>query len=58
MHAKLDKVLGRHKFQRFRDVMAADALEQQSSPQGSGVFLKEETYQPVHATFPARQGGS
>jgi polysaccharide deacetylase family protein (PEP-CTERM system associated) len=58
MHAKLDKVLGRHKFQRFRDVMAADALEQQGSQQGSGVPLKQDAYQRVHATSPARQGGS
>jgi polysaccharide deacetylase family protein (PEP-CTERM system associated) len=58
MHAKLDKILGRHKFQPFRDVMAADALEQRGSPQGSSVSLRQDTYQRVHATSRARQGGS
>ncbi|MCU1332703.1 MAG: hypothetical protein JWM08_1695 [Candidatus Angelobacter sp.] len=58
MHAKLDKILSRHKFQPFRDVMAADALEQHGSPQGSSVALRQDTYQRVHATSPARQGGS
>lgn len=57
MQAKMDKVLRQHTFQPFRDVMAAEALGNQLSPQASGITVKEERYEPAHAASPANQGG-
>lgn len=56
MQAKLDKVLGQHTFQPFRDVMAAEALGNQVSPQASGVAVEEERHETAHAASHAGLG--
>lgn len=52
MHAKLDMVLGRHKFQPFKNVMAAEAdgsSAAQTSLPPSGILIDKHPKEPVHA---------
>ncbi|MGZ4897247.1 MAG: DUF3473 domain-containing protein, partial [Candidatus Angelobacter sp.] len=59
MHAKLDSVLAGHKFQPFKDVLAAEAaeaMEQQVSPHTSGIVLDEHLNEPVQAVAQTSKG--
>jgi polysaccharide deacetylase family protein (PEP-CTERM system associated) len=56
MHAKRESVLRRHKFQPFQDVLAAEALEQQSSRHASGMVLDQHQNRPVHAIAETGKG--
>ncbi|MGZ4878006.1 MAG: XrtA system polysaccharide deacetylase [Candidatus Angelobacter sp.] len=59
MHAKMDSVLARHKFQPFKDVLAAEAaeaMEQQVSPHTSGIVLDEHLNEPVQAVAQTSKG--
>ncbi len=56
MHAKLGSVLHRHKFQPFKDVLAAEALEQQSSRHASGMVVDQHQNEPVHAVAEIGKG--
>ncbi|MCU1254529.1 MAG: hypothetical protein JWM83_828 [Candidatus Angelobacter sp.] len=56
MHAKLQSVLRRHKFQPFQDVLAAEALEHQSSRPASGMTGDEHLSERVHAVAQTGKG--
>ncbi|MGZ4870558.1 MAG: XrtA system polysaccharide deacetylase [Candidatus Angelobacter sp.] len=59
MHAKLDSVLAGHKFQPFKDVLAAEAaeaMERQVSPHTSGIVLDEHLNEPVQAVAQIGKG--
>jgi polysaccharide deacetylase family protein (PEP-CTERM system associated) len=56
MHAKLQSVLRRHTFQPFQDVLAAEALEHQSSRPVSGMTGDEHLSERVHAVAQTGKG--
>jgi hypothetical protein len=56
MHAKLESVLRRHKFQPFQDVLATEALEQQGSWHASGMVVDQHQNEPVHAVAETGKG--
>jgi polysaccharide deacetylase family protein (PEP-CTERM system associated) len=60
MHAKLNTVLSRHKFQPFKDVMAAEAagtMAELNSNYSSGIAIDAHRNEPVHTTAHAAEGG-
>ncbi len=59
MHAKLNTVLRRHKFQSFKDVMAAEAAganAEQSLSRSSGVVIDKHLNEPIHAVAQIAKG--
>jgi polysaccharide deacetylase family protein (PEP-CTERM system associated) len=56
MHGKLDKVLSRHRFQPFIDVLAAEALEQQSLQRAAGMAGDGHINERVHAVVETGKG--
>ena len=60
MHAKLNTVLSRHRFQPFRDVLteeAAEANAHQSSCHSSGIRIDKQPKESVHAVAQIAKGG-
>ncbi|HEY4675815.1 MAG TPA: DUF3473 domain-containing protein, partial [Candidatus Angelobacter sp.] len=57
MHAKLNTVLIRHKFQPFKDVMAAEAVEKQRGRHSGGVSIDKELNEPIDAVVEIANGG-
>jgi polysaccharide deacetylase family protein (PEP-CTERM system associated) len=60
MHAKLDTVLSRRKFQPFKDVLADEAAEadaQQRARHSSGATIDEHLSEPVHTMAQRAEGG-
>jgi polysaccharide deacetylase family protein (PEP-CTERM system associated) len=60
MHAKLNTVLSRHKFQPFKDVLtqeAAEANAHQSSCHSSGIRIDKQLKESVHAVAQIAKGG-
>ena len=57
MHAKLNTVLSRHKFQPFKDVMAAEAQENESSHSSSSrTSIHQHVNEPIHAVAQVAKG--
>ena len=59
MHAKLNTVLSRRKFQPFKDVMIAEAAEanaQQSARHSSGLVGDKHLHEPLHAVAHIAKG--
>jgi polysaccharide deacetylase family protein (PEP-CTERM system associated) len=60
MHAKLDTVLSRRKFQPFKDVLAEEGAEadaQQRARYSSGAAIDEQLSEPVHTIVHHAEGG-
>jgi len=60
MHAKLNTVLSRHKFQPFKNVMAAEAPganAEQSLSHSSGTVIDKHLNEPIHAVAQIAKGG-
>jgi hypothetical protein len=60
MHAKLNTVLSRHKFQPFKDVMvseSAEAIAQLNSAHSSGMVIDGHLNEPVHTIAHGAEGG-
>ena len=55
MHAKLSMALGRHKFQPFEDVMAAEAIERQTA-RHSSTLVHENLSEPVQEAAQIAKG--
>ncbi len=58
MHAKLNTVLSRHKFQPFKDVMAAEAagtIAELNSRYSSSI--DEQVNEPIHTIAHGAEGG-
>ena len=59
MHAKLNTVLSRRKFQPFKDVLeeeAAEADAQQSARHSSGLVPDKQLHEPLHAAAHVAKG--
>jgi hypothetical protein len=59
MHAKLNTVLSRRKFQPFKDVLAEEAAEtqaQQSVRHASGLVADKHLHEPLHAVAHTAKG--
>jgi polysaccharide deacetylase family protein (PEP-CTERM system associated) len=56
MHAKLNTVLSRHKFQPFKDVIAAEAMEKQHGRHSSGILIDEHLNEPVYEVTQIAKG--
>jgi polysaccharide deacetylase family protein (PEP-CTERM system associated) len=57
MQAKLGKVLGQHKFQSFRDVMASETLGHEVLPHASSMAVDEGPKEPIQAAAQIGIGG-
>jgi hypothetical protein len=56
MHAKLDAVLSRHKFQPFKDVMAAEVRENEDLHPSPITTIHTHVNEPVHAVAQIAKG--
>ena len=59
MHAKLNTVLSRHKFQPFKDVMAEEAAEsdaQQNVRHSSSIIIDKHAGEPIHVVAHVAKG--
>jgi hypothetical protein len=56
MHAKLNTVLQRRKFQPFKDVMAAEANAEQSLLNSAGMVIDKQVNEPIQAMAQIAKG--